>query len=468
MFQPSFMLKTDVYKIGHWAQLPPETTNAYEYIESRGGRYGSTLFFGLQGFLGDHLAGVRIDPASVTYACARAKKIGLEFDEAGWRRIVTVHEGRLPLRVKALKEGSVVPTHVPLVTVENTDPELPWLPGWLETQLLRAVWYPTTVSTRSYYCKKIIHRYLEETSNAPLAELPFKLHDFGARGASSGETAMIGGAAHLVNFKGTDTTEGLEWMAHHYGDGADGIPGFSIEAMQHGTILPWKREGEAAAFRNMLQRHGKPGRVIACVSDTYDYWNAVENLWGGELREEVMASGATLVVRPDSGDDIPGMVLKTIQTLGRKIGLEKNLRGYYVLPSCFRVIQGDGNDDETSVESVLAALKSHQISASNIAFGMGGGLLQKLDRDTQRFAQKPSEFTVGGEVRPVAKNPKTDPTKASRAGRFSVVLGGDGRIVTVLGENASGDQLETVFENGRITREQDIDDVRKRAGREFV
>lgn len=460
------LLLVDSYKPSHWLQFPPETTNTYYYLESRGGRYGSTPFFGLQGFLRDHLAGTFVTRSDVDDAAELLEKHGEPFNREGWSRVLEKHDGQLPIRIKAVKEGAIVPTHEVLLTVESTDPELFWLPSWIETMLMRGVWYPTTVCARSYYCKKVIHSYLAETANAPLAELPFKLHDFGARGVSSSESAAIGGAAHLVNFKGSDTLEGVAWLEHHYGAGSDGVAAFSIPAMEHSTVLAWGRENEVGAYRNMLSKFAKPGKILACVSDTYDYWNTVENIWGGELRDEVARSGATVVVRPDSGHP-PEVVLKTIQTLARKCGSEKNLRGYTVLPSFLRVIQGDGNDSEDSIEAILAELKNHGYSASNVAFGMGGGLLQKLDRDTQRFAYKMSELTVGGEVRPVCKSPKTDPTKASKSGRFSLVMQ-DGRPKTIPGDCAQGDLLETVFEDGEIKRVQGLDEIRKLAGREFV
>lgn len=358
MFRVNPLMKTDSYKTGHWQQFPPGTTNTYYYGESRGGRYGAILWFGLQGFCQDNLVGRYCNAQDVVRAADRTHRHGTAFNEEGWLRIVTKHEGKLPIRIKAVKEGTLVPTNEVPFTVESLDPELAWLPGWIETQILRGVWYPSTVGTKSYYCKKVIAQYLDETSNSPAAELPFKLHDFGARGASSGETACIGGAAHLANFKGTDTLEGVEWMSHHYGDGVDGIPGFSINAMEHSTVLAWGPEGEEDAFRNMLIRYAAPGKIIACVSDTYDYWNVVENIWGGELRDVVKKSGATVVIRPDSGKSPPEVVLRTCQILDRKIGCETNLRGFKVLPSFYRIIQGDGNDDETSVEAILAELKA--------------------------------------------------------------------------------------------------------------
>jgi len=198
---------------------------------------------------------------------------------------------------------------------------------------------------------------------------------------------------------------------------------------------------------------------VACVSDSFNIWNAVEQLWGDELRDEVKASGATVVIRPDSGHP-PDVVLKCLQILERKLGMEKNLRGFKVLPSYFRLIQGDGVNED-SIAEILAVMKAHGYSASNIAFGSGGALLQKLDRDTMRFAFKCSEVTVDEKPRPVFKDPVTDSGKRSKSGRLSLVRR-DGEYVTVQGD-AQNNELKTVFENGEVLAETTLDQVRARA-----
>jgi nicotinamide phosphoribosyltransferase len=218
----------------------------------------------------------------------------------------------------------------------------------------------------------------------------------------------------------------------------------------------WGRERELEAYRNMVEQFAKPGALFACVSDSYDLWSTLENVWGGELRDEVEKSGATLVVRPDSGDPA-GVVLRTLQILERKVGAPKNLRGYKVLPRWLRVIQGDGIDHE-SIEAILGSLRAHQFSASNIAFGMGGALLQKVDRDTQRFAFKCCEATVEGRSVRVFKDPITDHGKRSKSGRLSLILD-HGRFTTVEGERPD-DCLVTVFEDGNLLRRTTLAEVR--------
>lgn len=452
-------LLTDSYKSSHFLQYPPGTTSLFAYLESRGGRYGKTVWFGLQYLLKKYLS-QQITPEQVEEAAAFWKRHGEPFPKEGWMRIATKHEGKLPLHIRAVAEGSVVPTHNVLMTVENTDAEVPWLVTWVET-LLERVWYPTTVATLSWNCKRKILEYLQKTSDNPSGEIPFKLHDFGGRGVSSGESASIGGAAHLVNFLGSDTVEGILCAEEFYGIGDDVAAGFSIPAMEHSTVISWGRGGEVDAFRNMIENHPEYN-ILACVSDSYDIYNAVEQIWCDDLRDLVKNSGKTIVIRPDSGD--PAEVnLRLLKILERKVGMSVNSKGYKVLPPYFRLIQGDGNDDEDSIDYVLFALYQNGYSATNIAFGMGGGLLQKVNRDTQKFAYKISEVIVNGEVRNVSKAPKGDPTKASKAGRLDLQFREGYGYETVVGNAGRLSVLETVFVNGEVKKTWTLPEVRARA-----
>jgi len=317
--QRNLILDTDSYKASHWLQYPPNTTGMYSYFESRGGRYGSTVFFGLQYLLLEYLQGSVFTKADIDEAAAFMAKHGEPFNLEGWQALLNAHGGKLPIRIKAVPEGAVVPTHSVLLTVESTDPEFFWLVSWLETKLVR-LWYPITVASQGFHIKRTILEYLDETSDDPAGEIGFKLHDFGARGISSSESAGIGGMAHLVNFLGSDTVEGVRYANHYYD--AD-MAGFSIPASEHSTITMWGREREFEAYRNMVKQFAKPGALFACVSDSYDLWNVIENAWGGQLREELEKSNATLVVRPDSGHPA-SVVLQTLQALERKVGTSTN------------------------------------------------------------------------------------------------------------------------------------------------
>ena len=304
----NIILNTDSYKSSHYLQYPPKSEYVSSYIEARGGEYSKTLFFGLQAFIKAYLLRP-ITQENIDEANAIITAHGLPFNQEGWQYILEEHNGYLPIEISAVKEGALIPLKSPLVQVVNTDPKVPWLTSYMETALLRAIWFPTTVATLSYSIKEIIRDYLEQTSDNVEAQLPFKLHDFGARGTSSEESAMLGGMAHLVNFQGTDTLSGIIGARRYYG--AD-MAGFSIPASEHSTMTSWQKEGEVDAYANMVKQFGEEGKIFAVVSDAYDIYNAVSNIWGKELKEQVKSSGATLVIRPDSGEP-KAMVLEVMK-----------------------------------------------------------------------------------------------------------------------------------------------------------
>jgi nicotinamide phosphoribosyltransferase len=379
---------------------------------------------GLQPFLIDVLSRpITMDDIDEAEAICAAH--GEPFNRAGWEMILRDHGGFLPIAISALPEGMIVPTGVPLVQVETTDPRLPWLATFIETALLRAIWYPTTVATISRQCRLIIAAGLDKTSDDPQGQLPFKLHDFGARGVSSGQSAALGGMAHLVNFMGTDTMEALLAARRYYG--AD-MAGFSIPAAEHSTMTSWGRAREQDAYANMLDAFDG---LVAVVSDSYDLDAALTGIWGGALRDKVLARKGTLVVRPDSGDPVE-TPMRAIKTLWDAFGGTVNAKGYRVLDSHVRVIQGDGMTPDT-IARLIARLIEEGFAIDNITFGMGGGLLQQVNRDTLRFAMKANAMRdADGLWRDVAKAP----AKASKAGRQAVVRR-DGRLAAARIENVA-------------------------------
>jgi len=453
------ILNTDSYKVGMNLMYPPGTTGVYSYIESRGGRYDRTVFFGLQAFIKEYLL-EPITQLDIDVADEILTAHGEPFNREGWQYILDKHMGYLPVIIRAVPEGTVVPVKNVLATIENTDPECFWLTTWLETALLRAIWYPTTVATQSYNIRQLILDYLEKTGDTNLID--FKLHDFGARGVSSLESAGLGGAAHLINFMGSDTISGVLYAREYY---SAGVSGFSIPAAEHSTITSWGRDGEVDAYRNMLTQFAKPGSIVAVVSDSYDIYNAAEKLWGEELRQQIIDSGATVVIRPDSGDP-EEVCVKLIQILDKKFGSTVNSKGFKVLNNV-RIIQGDGVNERT-IRSILGHYMMLGYSADNIAFGMGGALLQQLDRDTQKFAMKCSSVKVNGKWIDVMKDPVTDKGKISKPGRVSLYKSNNEYVSSVEQPKGWHDKavgsfsevLETVYENGKLIKEINFEQVR--------
>jgi nicotinamide phosphoribosyltransferase len=454
------LLSTDSYKITHHFQYPPDTRHVYSYLESRGGFWKHVLFFGLQYTLKAYFVGTVFTKADIDEArliCAQHFGTDEAFNYTGWTRLLEKHGGKLPLKIRAVPEGTLVPVHNALMTIENTDEEFPWLTNWAETVLLRGTWYPTTVCTLSWEIKQAIGKDLVRTGDPSL--LPFKAHDFGARGVSSQESAAIGGAAHLVNFMGTDTMESIFLLRDYY---AASMPGFSIAAMEHSTVTSWGEDNEARAYANMLDK--SPTLLTACVVDSYDTHHAVADIFGGELREKILRRAGTVVLRPDSGD--PVVVIEDIfNSIADKFGFETNAKGWKVLPQQIRVIQGDGVNYQ-NILRINSALTRAGWSMDNWGYGIGGSLLQQLNRDTMRFAIKCSAIDRGGVWYNVNKNPKTDLTKASRGGRFCLLPKDHGDYVTVEQTNDMpifGNVLDTVFEDGVLKREHTLIDIRERA-----
>jgi nicotinamide phosphoribosyltransferase len=417
------IIGTDSYKVTHAPQYPPKTRGVSAYLEARGlskearlmGFANTIVAFGalrplLHDIFGTPVTHEHIEEAREFFAAHFGNdKL---FNITGWRRIVNQHGGWLPLHVRAVPEGLHVPLSNILMRVDTTDEELPWLANYVETRLSHA-WYPYTVATLSWNCKQTILKYLKATGSPETID--FKLHDFGFRGVNSDEGAIIGGAAHLVNFQGSDTLPAIKMLRHFYGCH---MAGFSIPAAEHSTITSWGEAFEVDAYRNMLQQY--PEGLVAVVSDSYDIYQACDTLWGTILRDEVMKRQGTLVIRPDSGDPVE-VVLRVVSILYEKFGGTVNNKGFKVLDPHVRVIQGDGVDP-MSIGDVLRNLAQHGFSADNVGFGMGGALVQKVNRDTFKFAFKASAINIDGAWHDVWKHPIDAGDKVSKRGRLTLYL----------------------------------------------
>ncbi|MGO4289200.1 nicotinate phosphoribosyltransferase [Chitinophaga sp. RAB17] len=469
MTKENLILLADAYKYSHHKLYIPGTEYIYSYLESRGGKFDETVFYGLQYFLKEYLAGEVFTKEKLDEAETMLTEVfGRNdiFDRSRFEYIINKHGGKLPIRIKAVPEGTVVPVRNVLMTIENTDPECFWLTNFLET-LLMQVWYPCTVASVSREIKKVVKKYYDETaSQEAFAGIDFVLNDFGFRGASSVESAGIGGSAHLVNFAGSDTIPGSLFAKRYYD--APTAPGLSIPATEHSVVTLLGEEGELEIFRHILDTY--PTGTIACVSDSYNIFRACEEYWGTALKEQILKRDGTLVIRPDSGDPVQTL-LKIFSILMNKFGFTTNEKGFKVLPPQVRVIQGDGIS-YSSIPGIFEALKQAGISAENLVLGMGGALLQRVNRDTQEFALKCAYAVVNGAPINVQKMPvELDATghlrtsfKKSKAGKLRLIKDNSTfKTVSEAEAPASADLLQTVFENGEVIRSYTFDEVRKTA-----
>lgn len=464
----SVLLATDSYKLTHFKQYPENTQGVYSYLEARNGaRYTDTVFFGLQPII-DRLAGVQFTQHDLNEA---ATVVGAHlgrgtFNYAGWEHILDRHQGRLPVRIRAVPEGTVVPSGNVLMTVENTDPACYWLTNALESLLLH-VWYPTTVASRSRAVKKMLKSKLENCGGS-LDGLDFMLHDFGYRGATTHEAAAIGGAGHLVSFKGTDTVPAMLLALSAYSADLSTL-GFSVPATEHSVMTALgSKEGEHQQVDRLLGLY--PDGILSVVADSYDIYgfvDAVCTTW----KDRILARDGVFVVRPDSvtlAHPQPGdLVVDILNTLWAAYGGTETRKGFRVLDPHVRVLWGDGID-ESGIEKIINRALLSGYSPENLVFGMGGGLLQKLNRDTQRFAFKSSAQRRDGVWHDVFKRP-LDSSKASKRGRLRLERDTLGRLETVAEDApvhdhvAESDVLRTVFEDGFVTSRTTFDEIRARA-----
>lgn len=473
----SILKLADSYKYSHASQYPKNTVGMYTYLESRGGLYPSVVFEGLFYYLQKYLS-VPITMEDVLEVHDMAKAHGVPFDYRGWKHIVEKHGGFLPITIKAVREGSVVPTQHVLLTVTSNDPLVPWVAGFVETLLLK-LWYPITVATKSYHTKKMLEKY-----GSPEWAL-FAYHNFGDRGSTSVEAAELGGFAHLTQFMGTDNFNSLFFCKKYYG--AD-IAGFSVFASEHSTTTSWSKDKEEEfVYQQLVANPDAP--IMSFVADSYDVFGFTNFCTHPESRIRRLVESRPnqkLVLRPDSGD--PFDVLREMLEIMYNNGVfDSNIDGKF-LSSNFGILWGDGITPIT-IEHILKVFTKKYIgeyglpvesrypkrlyAAENFVFGSGGDLMQNVTRDTQKFAIKCSSIDLdimGSDMveRDVFKDPITDPGKKSKRGKVTTFWNPktkeykQGLISDKVPEGFE-EALIPVFENGKILYCPTLEEIRARS-----
>ncbi len=451
------VLLTDSYKIGHDKMYPEGTEYVYSYFEARkGAEFDSTVFFGLQALLKEHFLGVQVTREDIDKAEKLMTTHLGAFNRAKWDYIVDNCGGKLPVEIKAVKEGTQVPIDNVLFTIVNTDPNCYWLVGHMET-VLTHVWQASTVATLSKKTKTLFEEYLNKTSDfgREFPGIDFMLHDFGYRGVSSLQSACWGGMGHLVNFSGTDTVVALEGAMEYYG--AEDAVAFSVNATEHSIMTSRGREDEYKVIDQLLDTY--PTGILSVVSDSYDIFDLAENGYGKVFKDRILERDGKFVVRPDSGEPVPTMK-SLLEILGKAFGYTTNDKGFKLLNPKIGLIWGDGIDYE-GIKEICQMAFEEGWSIENLVFGMGGGLLQKINRDTQRCAFKSSAQMRNGNWYDIFKDP-LDSSKRSKRGQLKLIKDG-GQFKTVNQKDAGIDLLETVFLNGELMRFQTFDEVRANA-----
>ncbi|MCK9531857.1 MAG: nicotinate phosphoribosyltransferase [Gammaproteobacteria bacterium] len=422
----SLICRIDSYKFSHPFAYPKGIQAMTSYGEARIKGSEIVVPFGMQLLVKRYLSEtITAEDVEAAEAFALAHFGRPLFHKEGWMKVVNVYNGKLPLIIRAVKEGTVMHGSQPIYTVTVFDEDLYWMSAGFETMIQRGIWYPTTIATFDYVTKQeIIKRYKATGANLDL--VPFALHDFGGRGVSSGETAEIGGAAHLVNFMGSDTVEGILTANFYY---KCDMAGFSVYATEHSIQCSFgpTRDNAIDYLRTQI-RNATPGSIFSVVIDGYDVFREAEILCT-ELKDEIIASGAKVVFRPDSGDMmeiVPALLKMQEDHFGVTLTETGHKRINYV-----GMIQGDGISHTTLIE-LLDKVIELGYSADVIIFGSGGALLQKVNRDTLKFAQKACSILIDGEWKGIAKDPITDQGKKSKEG------------ILTLARNLATGELETL------------------------
>jgi nicotinamide phosphoribosyltransferase len=466
----SLILRADSYKFSHPFAYKPGIKGQAAYGEARTAGEDVMVPFGMQILLKRYLS-QKITMADVLAAEAFALEHGVPFAKEDWVYIVENYDGRIPLTIRTVREGTPVPSGNAIYTVICIDDRVFWLAAYFETLIQRGIWYPTTIASMDAAIKAEM-KHLYEVTGANMDTLPFALHDFGARGVTCGEQAEIGGAAHLVNFMGSDTVEGVLAANFYY---KHKMAAFSVAASEHAVECSFHLddEGEIAYLDHMLKTFAKPGKIVSIVIDGKDVYRCAKYLCT-VFKDRIIASGAKVVFRPDSGDMME-VVPRLLKMQEDAFGITMSAKGFKSI-NYVGVIQGDGVD-HLAIRSLLGkVIYALGYTADVVVFGSGGALLQKVNRDTFKFAQKASSVLLDDEDGneywdSISKDPITDPGKKSKEGILTLArhkFTGEYSTVRIDQEPLSDeldDVMVLVYHNGTLYNEINLDTVRTNASR---
>eukprot|EP00899_Mesostigma_viride_P010131 jgi/Mesvir1/19119/Mv12861-RA.1 len=475
---------SDSYKAAHYEQYP-SASKMVAYGEFRRGFNGDKedtriAFYGMRYIVEKYLHRQwtmdDLEAADKFFSTHNVGHTSFPYPRHLFLKFIQENDGYFPIKLEALPEGTAVYKHVPVYQI-TAQGEYAHLCTYLET-LLTMVWYPTTVATLSRRARDVIGAAFERSVDGGRSNplLLSRLHDFGFRGCTGLEQSVLGGVAHLLNFDGSDTMSAA-YYAQFALNGGEPVAA-SVPATEHSVMMAWPNEREA--IENLIERSGSG--VFACVMDSYDYARALGEVLPA-VAEKKLAKGGFMVLRPDSGDQVEA-VLMALRAAEKVFGVDINSLGFKVPKGC-SVIQGDAVTP-TTLRSILDAVMDAGFSACAVAFGMGGGLLQKVNRDTMSFATKLSHIQYtpdgpGGSLgdaerrRDIMKAPVTDASKDSLPGILQVrrengipmvypVGATEGAVGPFEGEN----MLQVVYDCGPVDCGWErFADVRKRLATEW-
>lgn len=459
----------DFYKADHKSQYPKGTTKIYSNLTARMSRMNGVnevVWFGVQYFVNKYLKeefnkffSSPKEQAIAVYKRRLDNALGP--DAVGVDHIAALHDlGYLPIKLKALPEGTIVPLQVPMMTITNTHPEFFWLVNYLETIASATLWGPTTSATSAYQFRKVFENYAHLTG-ASKEFIPWQGHDFSFRGMFGLEAAKLSGAGHLLSFCGTDTVPAIDFLEEYYGGNSDKeMIGGSVYATEHSVMCAGGKESEEQTYARLLTEVYPKG-IVSIVSDTWDFWKVVTETLP-KIKDIVMAREGKMVIRPDSGDPVKILVGDSeapegsperkglVECLWDIFGGTVTSRGFKTLDSHVGAIYGDSITQERQ-KAILHGLLVKGFASDNVVLGIGSYTYQYVTRDTFGFAVKSTYAEVNGEGREIFKQPKTDPGKNSHKGLLMVYRDAKGNLKVqdqVTPEEESSGLLLTIFADG--------------------
>lgn len=487
------LLLKDGYKVGHKFQYPEGTTLVYSNLtprKSRNADMQEVIFFGMQYLIKEYLINqfkngfFNLPKDEVVAAYARRMNNYLGKDSIPYDHIGALHDlGYLPLEIKALPEGALVPMKVPVFTIRNTKPEFFWLTNMLETLLSAVTWKPCTSATTAYQYLKNFTRYAQQTVGTDLSFVQWQGHDFSFRGMSGIEDALMSGAGHLLCFTGTDTIPAIDFLEEYYGaDCERELVAGSVPATEHSVMCMGSEAGEIDTFERLISTVYPTG-IVSIVSDTWDFWQVITEFMP-RLKEQIMARDGKVVIRPDSGDPVKIVIgdedapvgspeyKGVIECLWETFGGSVTETGYRLLDEHIGLIYGDGITIERQL-AILEGLKRKGFASYNVVLGLGSFTYEYVTRDNFGFAMKATYGEVNGVGRDIFKSPKTDDgTKVSAKGLLQVFKDpGTGKLMLkdgcTWGEENSG-ELKTVFKDGQLMVDWTLQQIRERVKNNLI
>ena len=475
---------TDGYKTGHHQQYPKGTSLVYSNFTPRANKYApkgceQVVSFGQQmvmriiheAFENDFFS----QPKDMV--CGEMKRelsmyLNTDYDVSHFEALHDL--GYLPIKVKVIEEGTLVPIKIPVLTIYNTIPEFYWITNYLETIISNLLWKPMTSASIAHTYRKVLTKWQEKTDAEKGWFIDWQGHDFSMRGMDSIDATISSGLGHLTSFSGSDSLPAIYGARKYYGE--TGFIAGSVNATEHSVMCAGTKDDEIGTFRNLMETY--PTGILSIVSDTWDLWKVcTEHIV--TLKEEILARDGKLVIRPDSGNPVDILCGKTkdgfsiitpskeeqkgvIELLWDVFGGTINSQGYKVLDPHIGAIYGDSITIERADE-ICARLEAKGFASTNVVLGIGSFTYQYNTRDTFGFAMKATYVEVNDEGREIFKDPITDDgTKKSATGLLHVtkVMDEYTLIDKVSWAEEEGGCLIPIYEDGVFYNQVSLSTVR--------